>query len=270
MIKIIGFIFFLIFTTQNINALSCTNAKLRIMPKDDITGVVIVAHGLNLSPKMMHSLGSIFIEKKVTPIYIQLTGHAKGAEWKGVDPKRWRTDFYKGLCQAYLISKQRKVPMYAMGYSLGSVMIQDSIEKFKAPYKETFHISPAFRTRWYSGFITALFKVGFEFEIPSSNFTEYRAQDTTSLLAYKAMWEINESLKFDDENKTTILMDYRDELVDFTNTKALCSKKKNCTFIRLKNKPFNTPKKIYHLSIDPKTTGNDSWQIIRKNIIKGL
>ena len=240
------------------------------MPKEDIKGVVVIVHGLNLNPEKMHTLGSIFIEKKVTPVYIRLKGHAEKSTWKGVSKQRWITDYYKGLCQAYLMSKKRNVPLYGMGYSLGSLVIQNSIETLKAPFEKTFHISPAYRTRWYSAFITGLFKMGFEFDIPSSNFTEYRAQTSTSLLAYKAMWEINETLKFKDEIPQFIFMDYRDELVDFTDTKHLCGIKKNCTFNRLKNTPFDSPKKIYHLSIDPKTTGSESWQFIRKSISKEL
>jgi alpha-beta hydrolase superfamily lysophospholipase len=248
----------------------CSNAKQMIHPTKDTRGVVVVVHGLNLNPDKMKTLASIFIEKKVTPIYIHLTGHTERSKWKFVSAKRWRQDLYKGLCQAYLISKDRKIPMYGLGYSLGSVVLQDAIEKFKVPFKSTFHISPAFETRWYTGFITALFKMGLKFDIPSSNFVEYRAKSTTSLLAYKAMWELNDKLKHEDEIEKTILMDHRDELVDFTSTRHLCNKIKNCTFLELKNQPFKRPKTIYHLSIDPQTTGEKSWQFIRKTIISKI
>ena len=248
----------------------CSNAKLMIHPVKETKGVVIIVHGLNLNPDKMKAVGTIFKERNVTPIYIKLTGHTERTKWSQVSSKRWRQDLYKGLCQAYLISKERKIPMYGFGYSLGSVLLQDAIEKFKVPFKETFHISPAFETRWYVGFITALFKVGFSFNLPSSNFVEYRAKPNTSLGAYEAMWELNEGLKFEDKIQKTIFIDHRDELVDFTSTKHLCNKINNCTFLELKNKPFKRPKTIYHLSIDPQSTGSKSWQFIRKSILSKI
>lgn len=248
----------------------CSNAKQMIHPTKDIKGVVLIVHGLNLNPKKMHDIGAIFKERKITPVYLNLTGHTKRSDWSKVTAKKWRDDLYKGLCQAFLISKDRNIPMYGFGYSLGSVLLQDAIERFKVPFEKTFHISPAFETRWYTGFVTALFKVGFEFNIPSSNFVEYRAKPNTSLLAYKAMWEINDGLKFNDKLEKIIFMDHRDEVVDFTSTKHLCNKIENCSFHELKNKPLNMPKSIYHLSIDPKTTGAKSWQFIRKSILSKI
>nr|WP_255411308.1 hypothetical protein [Halobacteriovorax sp. HLS] len=230
----------------------------------------MIAHGLNLNPEKMEVIGSIFKERKVTPIYVKLTGHTKNSNWEAVSADRWRKDFYKGLCQAFLISKNSKVPMYAFGYSLGSVLIQDAVEKFKAPFAKVFHISPAFKTRWYVGFITGLFKLGFTFNIPSSNYEDYRAQSNTSLVAYKSMYELNQGLKYSDELENFIFMDLRDELVDYTNTKHLCEMKKNCKFTELKNTPFDRGKKIYHLSLDPQSAGLESWQLIRKTILSKL
>jgi len=268
MTRILGLLLLLV--GQNTLALNCNNIKQKLVIPMDAKGIVLLVHGLNLKPKKMEEIGEVFKKNKISPIYISLTGHNKNTSWKQVTKKRWRIDFYKPLCQAHVNAMQRKIPLYAVGHSLGAVVIQDALEKYKVPFKEVFYLSPAFRTRWYTGFITLLFKMGLESSIPSSNFVEYRAKDDTSLLAYKAMWEMNESLNFKDSVKKNIYMDLRDELVDFTNTRSLCNLMKNCKFHHLTNKPKERGKTIYHLNVDQDSNGIKSWQYLTRSFEKAL
>ncbi len=263
------FIVSLIISTNGL-ALNCNNATRKITFEGDVKGIVLIAHGLNLNPDKMETLGNYYKSQSISPLYIKLTGHTKETNWKSVSKERWIKDFYIPLCQAYLSSKELKVPLYGLGFSLGAELIQHSIEKFKAPFKSVTYIAPAFKTRWYTSFITLLFKVGFTFNLPSGNFVEYRAKSSTGLLAYKSMWEINKDLTFRDEVPKTILMDMRDELIDFYSTRDLCKKWKNCTFVELKSKPTRNEKSIYHLAIDPSTLGQVMWKKLTSKITLGL
>ncbi|OUR97327.1 hypothetical protein A9Q84_13465 [Halobacteriovorax marinus] len=260
----------ILLTIQNIYALNCSNIKQELVVPEDSKGIVLLVHGLNLAPKKMQELGEVFKKNQVAPIYISLTGHNENTNWSQVTKKRWRVDFYKPLCQAQVNALQKNIPLYAVGHSLGAVIIQDALEKYKVPFKEVFYLSPAFKTRWYTGFITLLFKMGLTTSIPSSNFVEYRAKSDTSLLAYKAMWEINESLKFEDTIKKNFFIDLRDEMVDFTTTKSLCNIITNCHFHRLIIKPKERQKTIYHLNVDRDSNGVKSWQYLTKTLEKAL
>lgn len=268
MTKILGILILL--TIQSAHALNCNNVKQKLVIPEDAKGIVLLVHGLNLKPSKMEEIGEFFKKNKVSPIYISLTGHNDKTNWSQVSEKRWRIDFYKPLCQAHVNAKQRGIPLYAVGHSLGAVIIQDALEKYRVPFKEVFYLSPAFKTRWYTGAITLLFKMGLKTSIPSSNFVEYRAKDDTSLLAYKAMWEINESLEFKDSIKKSIYMDLRDELVDFTHTRSLCSVAKNCHFHELKNRPKDRGKTIYHLNVDLDSNGVKSWQYLTRSFQNAL
>ncbi|ATH07799.1 hypothetical protein BIY24_07510 [Halobacteriovorax marinus] len=240
-------------------ALSCNNFKQQITFEDDIKGIILIVHGLNLNPEKMESLGNFYKAKKIAPIYVRLTGHTENTSWDQVTKQRWIKDFYSPLCQAHVNSKQLNIPMYGLGFSLGALVIQHAIEKFNAPFESVSYIAPAFKTRWYTMFITALFKMGLTFEIPSGNFVEYRAKDSTGLLAYKGMWEITQELKFNDNIKKVITMDKRDELIDYFSTRDLCKTWSNCQMEELISSPSKNEKKIYHLAIDSATLGQKAW-----------
>lgn len=247
-------------------ALSCNNAVSNISFEKGTKGIVLIVHGLNLNPEKMETLGNYYKSQSISPIYVKLTGHTKNSKWDNVTKQRWIKDFYIPLCQAYINSKERNIPLYGLGYSLGAVVIQNSIEAFKVPFKSVTYIAPAFKTRWYTSFITMLFKLGFEFSLPSGNFVEYRAKDNTGLKAYKAMWELNNNLKFKDNVPKLIMMDKRDELIDIHSTKKLCSSSKACKFIEIVSRPTKNEKSIYHLAIDPATLGQESWKKLTSKI----
>ncbi|WP_372652690.1 serine aminopeptidase domain-containing protein [Halobacteriovorax sp.] len=247
-------------------ALNCNNATRKVIFDEDTKGIVLIVHGLNLSPEKMETLGNYYKSQSLSPLYVKLTGHTENSKWDQVNKDRWIKDFYLPLCQAYLNSKELKVPMYALGYSLGAVVIQNSIEKFNAPFKSVTYIAPAFKTRWYTSFINILFKVGFEFSLPSGNFVEYRAKPNTGLKAYKAMYEIEKQLEYKDSISKLILMDKRDELIDFYSTQTLCENSKNCKFVEISSRPTRNEKSIYHLAIDPATLGQKAWKKLTSKI----
>ncbi len=255
----------LILSTQTY-ALNCNNATRKVIFDEDTKGIVLIVHGLNLNPEKMETLGNYYKSQSLSPLYVKLTGHTKNSNWDQVDKDRWIKDFYLPLCQAHLNSKELKVPMYAIGYSLGAVVIQNAIEKFKAPFKSVTYIAPAFKTRWYTSFINILFKLGFEFNLPSGNFVEYRAKANTGLKAYKAMWEIEQSLEYKDTIPKLVMMDKRDELVDFYSTRELCQSWKGCKFVEISSKPTKNEKSIYHLAIDPATLGQKTWKKLTSKI----
>lgn len=251
-------------------ALSCNNATQKIFFEKDVKGIVLIAHGLNLNPEKMETLGNYYKSQNIEPLYVKLTGHTKNTNWKAASKQKWIKDFYLPLCQAQLNAKELNVPLYALGYSLGAVVIQHAIEKFRVPFKSVMYIAPAFKTRWYTGFITSLFKMGLEFNIPSGNFVEYRAKPNTGLLAYKAMWELSQDLKYKDSVPKTIIMDKRDELIDIYSTRDLCKKWESCQFTEIASSPTKNEKTIYHLAIDQATLGQKMWNKVTSKISLSL
>jgi len=112
--------------------------------------------------------------------------------------------------------------------------------------------------------------MGLEFNIPSGNFVEYRAKPNTGLLAYKAMWELNQDLEFKDSTPKMIIMDKRDELIDIYSTRELCEKWNNCQFTEIASSPTKNEKTIYHLAIDQATLGQQMWNKVTSKISLSL
>lgn len=222
----------------------------------------IVVHGLNTKPSAMDVLTSELQSMGISIVRIILPGHRGDFErWQQVRREDWVQVFQSTYRQ--VVEKLGDQPLFCVGFSLGSLVIIDSISTLTDPRVDRLVLfAPALTPHWYVHFVRLLEIFGTGCMIPSLTPVEYRANRGTSVAAYLALFEEIRHVFQTGFSKlripTLVFIDPFDELVDSKALERLIviEELDMWNFVAVQSSSINS---YHHFIIDPENVGDDCW-----------
>lgn len=246
-----------------------------IESKEEIRGISLVAHGLNLRPSKMNALSSELTKSGIKVLRVSLAGH-RGSQREGLFTtlNAWRNEFQAHYCLAKKEAEIKDVPLYFLGFSLGALVGLDFLNtQDHHEVQKMLLIAPASDVHWYSNIPGKLSWIGGKISIPSKNLKEYRSQPSTSLASYRSMKDAQESLRTMNVKSlnipTLVYVDPDDELVSLKKIKKRIENNKldQWKVEQLSNRGTTLKKSFHHLVVDKASMGPHQWEII-KTVLK--
>ncbi|HXW60630.1 MAG TPA: alpha/beta hydrolase, partial [Myxococcota bacterium] len=152
---------------------------------------------------------------------------------RDVSAEIWRKQFDQAAKEANRLAKKDGLPLYFMGFSLGALVGLEWLAQSDndgPKIERMVLVAPALATPWYSKTVLLMFTIfGKGFSLPSRSPKEYRANNGSSLAAYKALFDLINSLKSHNYKNANIpslvVMDKHDELVPYKAIKQIISER---------------------------------------------
>jgi alpha-beta hydrolase superfamily lysophospholipase len=256
---------------------------------DRINGVALVIHGLNLRPDKMESIIALLTHSCIDVLNLSLRGHgenyaktanvdgsnARMETFKTVSYKLWIKETYRAYGLAGNRSREKQVPLFLIGFSLGGLMGATLFASYPDVYfNRMILLAPAI----YIHKIYYLAKLLSPFPrlvIPSFFMKSYCSNRGTPVVAYNALFEGIEHFKKNMASKlnvpTLIFIDKRDELVSHRGLKHIIKTGELHQWkLHPVKKNTGTKEKMHHMIIDELSIGKDTWNEMRGHIIHHL
>ncbi|MBW2604449.1 MAG: alpha/beta fold hydrolase [Deltaproteobacteria bacterium] len=257
---------------------------------DRVNGVALVIHGLNFQPGKMESIIALLTHSCTDVLNLSLRGHGKNYDQKAnLDDNKARMATFKAISYEYWIkethraydlarrrSREKQVPLFLIGFSLGGLMGATLFASYPDVYfSRMVLLAPALHI--YKIYYLAKSLSPFpRLVIPSFFIKSYCSNRGTPVAAYNALFEAIEHLNKNMAQKLNvpalIIIDKQDELVSYRRLKRII---KNGGLDQWKLHPVkkNTAtakEKMHHLIIDESSLGKDAWNKMRGLIIHHL
>ena len=240
-------------------------------PSESPKSAIILIHGLNNNPKNLEDLANHFKELNFIARIVVLKGHQSAEDWPGdLSSKDW----IQNIKDAYqdLRANYPDIPIYNLSYSLGApltVSFLKSDSKYK--FDGIIFIAPALKLKSKSLIMRAISNLHFlGIKIPSFTPKEFRIHSSTSLKAYRALFELQRD-SLDLEEKTIlkntpgkIFLRSEDEFIDIKGIENwLKLNQLNWSVTFLNEKDSNLPE---HLMINKRSLNKKSWEVLTNEI----
>ena len=253
-------------------------------------GAALVLHGLNLNPDKMRLMITLLTHSGIDVVKVSLSGHGKNycQKWhideikarmetfKTVSYKLWINETYQAYDIAEKISREKHLPLFLVGYSLGGLLGVDLFATNSNVYfNRMVLLAPALHVNIMYNAIKFLLPFP-KLVIPSFSSPSYRANFGTPVAAYRVLFDAIEHFHQNMTSKlnipTLVLIDPRDELVSYEGIKQMIKSKgfDQWKLHLLKKTKNDAKKKPRHLIIDESTVGKDSWDRMKHLIIRHL
>jgi pimeloyl-ACP methyl ester carboxylesterase len=248
---------------------------------ENASGFILIAHGLNLKPSRMLPLAQTLCHASEgqTPRglacrILVLQGHEEDSpsQMRQVSAQSWKNTILAEIRALQAIAGER--PIHFLGFSLGALVGAWGLQQFEeSPFQKMALIAPPLETRGYVR-LAALIPGPGSWTLPSKNHPEYRANDRTSLAAYRALFEIQDEVRSGNPLRlnidTRVWVSPKDELV---SAKKLAKKAASAGWTQwsIQNvgsiEPTLRPT-YHHLLIDEASMGHEAWQEMQRALEK--
>ena len=259
--------------------------------QDELKGVALVIHGLNLRPDRMQPIISKLIESGMDVLGLSLRGHGENfTHSKGVDKDQARLETFKNVSyqvwmnEAYLAYLQLKergaekgVPLFLTTFSTGGLIGLDLFVTYpEVTFDKIVLFAPAIKLHA----IVYLERVLSPFPglvIPSLGPKSYLANTKgTPVAAYNALFE--GLAHFEDRfNRkinvpTLVFIDEEDEFISAQGLQTFVSEKKldQWRFYKVQKGKSADRDTFYHHIIDVQSTGDSVWQDMMRAVVNHL
>ena len=249
--------------------------------REEIKGVALVIHGLNLRPDKMQAIVTGLTEAGIDALRLSLHGHGENfPHHEGIDKDQARLDAFKGVSfplwtnEAYLAytlvqkkAEQNKVPIFFVGFSIGGLIGLDLFASQKeVQYDRMVLFAPAIKLRsiHYLGRILSPFP---RLIIPSFAPDSYLSNKKgTPIAAYNALFEGLQ--QFEKHASRTInipaliFIDEEDEFIPVHAFKELIIEKKLDLWklYIVEKEALVDQDTFHHHIIDESSTGKTVWK----------
>lgn len=254
---------------------------------DELQGVALVIHGLNLRPERMQPIISELTESGIDVLRLSLRGHGDNySRRKGIDDDQARLQAFKSVSHqlwmneaylAYLQLKARgaakKVPLFLTAFSLGGLIGLDLFaSKADVKFDKLILFAPAIRLRAvvYLERVLAPFP---RLVIPTLAPEAYLANKKgTPVAAYNALFGSLDRFNQNADRKlnvpTLVFIDEQDEFIPLSKLKKLVQVKKwnRWRFYIVEKDKTAEDEHFYHHIIDASSTGKTVWQDMMKAV----
>jgi esterase/lipase len=281
-------------TSSSISQSACLNENciewIQSIHPDISKGVALVIHGLNLKPDKMDSIITLLTHFDIDVLRLSLSGHGKNYHriahinerdarmetFKSVSYDLWIRETSQAYDFAEKMSREKHVPLFLVGYSLGGLLGIDLLAAFSAAYfNRMVLLAPALCI--HTSYYAVKFLLPFpKLVIPSLSSASYRANFGTPVAAYHALFETIENLRQNMIPKlnipTIMIIDPKDEFVPYAGLERIMKSRgfNQWELHLLKKIEKDAKKKLHHLIIDESTVGRNSWNKMKHLIIRHL
>lgn len=247
-------------------------------PKTEPVAIAVVLHGLNNCPEIMDDLAHSLSDSGIKTHRIALPGHYESdltiryENYSNSSHTLWRETLITALRTAQKEAQEAKVPLYFIGFSLGGALFIDLLSEplfSERLVDKAVLLSPAVtpkfkRTLSLVGFSKRLRKLSFPSQIPKP----YRANDRTVISVYRELFQVSQNAlsqdpKTLDQMKTLVLIDPKDELVDYKKLKKWVTSKSlsHWTLQTLNQDQPDTPAHAFrhHMIFNREVLGETNW-----------
>jgi pimeloyl-ACP methyl ester carboxylesterase len=251
-------------------ATNSTAAETWKWPVSSATGVALVLHGLNLKPEKMDGIANTLAERGVIVLRGSLTGHIDEREpLFSVTPEKLISDCLALYTAARDTSQRFGVPLYFVGYSFGSLVALDLMERYRhVRFDRLVLFAPALTPRPLTHAVVLLGKRRL---VPSRTPADYRMHDGVPAAAYQAMFRMISHLKesgYGDVNQPAIVfIDSEDELLSYRALLDLTRLHLNLwRVVTVSTGRSRNDVSYHHLIIDEDSVGTEQWRLIQKEM----
>ncbi len=257
---------------------------------DNINGVALVIHGLNLRPSKMESIIKLLTNSGIDVLNLSLRGHgqnyfhekdvdtreARMEAFKTVSYKLWMDEAHRAYVHARTRSEEKKVPLFLVGFSMGGLMGADLLVSHEdVRFDRMVLFAPALDIHGIN-YLAKLLSPFPGLVLPSFTSTSYLANNGTPMAAYNALFEtlrhFNQHVCAKLNVPTIIFIDPEDELVSYRKLKRRVEKESldQWQFRLLEKGKTGVQEKMHHLIIDEPSVGTDTWNQIKSIMIEHL
>jgi esterase/lipase len=262
----------------------------KITQEQELSGVALVVHGLNLNPARMQSIIIELNGAGIDVLNLSLRGHgnnylknknlstdeARLESFRTVTYNLWLDEVYRAYLKVRERASRKNVPVFFVGYSIGGLMGCDLLLSHPDVYYDRMvFFAPALNITVESYLLKALLPFP-NIVIDSLSPLHYRANKGTPMAAYKALFEAVDHFKNNVNYKlnkpTLIFIDEDDEFVSRAKLSEMITNLNLDRWqIHLVHKDKNVGEKIsHHLMIDRDSVGGKMWKQMKNSIKRHL
>lgn len=243
-------------------------------------GVAIVLHGLNNKASSTNEIASSLAANGIVVVRGGLTGHGGDLnQFATVTRLQWLTDAHRAWCLAKSIAAPLKLPVSAVGFSLGALVLADlgsSPEFFDVKFSRAVFLAPAISVRIFTYAIKLLSPFP-AITIPSANIMELRANPSgTPVSAYKALFASISAIENRGFNSITfpalLFVHPKDELVSRSGLLAIIRKRPTSDWV-LEDISIGSDSKLAaskHAIFESRLIGMQSWELVIQKSVSFL
>lgn len=261
-----------------------------VEPRGAPRGVLVVAHGLNQHAFGLRSLFEPLAAEGHTIVVLELRGHGREpnapppdarAVWPEVTVDDWAADWTEAATVAGEMARRLGVPLAFLGYSMGALVHVHQMgtrASLPATFARQVLLAPAIRVRSRTHAVRLFRLLGPRFLVPSFAPARIRAQDTTSVAAYEALFTMEatiDRLPYPERLQlpTTVITDPGDELVSVPRMQALVRQyglEDHWTFEAVTKDRATAQTRLRHYITDPAGLGTAAFDRLLARVREGL
>ena len=258
---------------------------------EEIKGVALVVHGLNLRPAKMQSIISGLTESGIDVLQLSLRGHGQNYTHNaGIEEDQARLEAFKAVSfplwmnEAYLAytavqkrAARKKVPLFFVGYSLGGLIGLDLLSsQEEVHYDRMVLFAPAIKlhaVHYLSRILSPFSRLVIPSLAPDTYLSNKRG---TPIAAYNALFDGLQQFKKHVNRKINvpalILIDKEDEFIPVQAFKELIDEKEldQWKLYIVEKESAANQDTFHHHIIDEYSTGKTVWKEIMETTITHL
>jgi esterase/lipase len=258
---------------------------------DEIKGVALVIHGLNLRPDKMQPIISVLTESGIDVLGLSLRGHgenythhagikedqARLEAFKAVSYPLWMNEAYLAYTQVRKRSAHKKVPLFFVGFSLGGLIGLDLFaSQPEVHYERMVLFAPAVklhRSRYLARILSPFSRLVIPSLAPDSYLSNKKG---TPMAAYNALFEGLQQFEKHVNRRinvpSLIFIDEEDEFIPVRAFKKLKEEKKldQWKLYIVEKEATASQDTFHHHIIDEYSTGKTVWKEMMETTITYL
>lgn len=243
-----------------------------------VNGVVLILHGLNLDPAAMGELASVLEARGFKTVRVTFAGHSGDFDlFRRVTREAWLGDVARGFEQVERLSfAHAGAPIHVIGFSMGGLFALDWLQDqrhAREKVKTLTLLAPPLRLSWYARLLRISPWFPGHWVVPSFAEFEMRANDGTSMAAYRSVWDSYRKVvaagftRFD-QIPVLVMAHPKDELVHARELKQLAEKHANWTYAEATlDETIELRKRYFHFISHPKAAGRRSFASLCETVL---
>ncbi|MCE5281185.1 MAG: lysophospholipase [Deltaproteobacteria bacterium] len=255
-----------------------------------LRGVALIVHGLNLKPERMEFLIERLNRAGIEALNLSLYGHgdnylqaegrnreeARLDSFRTVTYRLWSDEVYGAYQKAKRRARQKRVPLFLVGYSLGGLLgCELQVSRPDVSFDRVALFSPALKITLKPYLLKVLMPFP-DLVLDSLSPEAYRANAGTPMAGYKALFE---ALSLFEENRNTklnvptvVFLDREDEFISYDDLVQMIAADHldRWRVVDVQKDPPEAALYAHHLLIDETVVGRVMWSKMQAALLSHL
>jgi len=255
-----------------------------------LRGVALIVHGLNLKPERMEFLIERLNRAGIEALNLSLYGHgdnylqaegrsreeARLDSFRTVTYRLWSDEVYGAYQKARRRARQKRVPLFLIGYSLGGLLgCELQVSRPDVSFDRVALFSPALKITLKPYLLKVLMPFP-DLVLDSLSPEAYHANAGTPMAGYKALFE---ALTLFEENRNTklnvptvVFLDREDEFISYDDLVQMIAADHldRWRIVDVQKDPPEAALYAHHLLIDETVVGRVMWSKMQAALLSHL